>query len=248
MDSDKQGAPIELGDNDLAAWLTASTERIRPHLGTLLLIAVVLVGALAAMTLIRSQRIAGEVAAWDDCLTAFAGDDQAGLETVVNEFPGSTAAGWAQLMLADRALADGNQLMAIADTGRGRSRLEDAERLYSAVNAGQPRELAAERAILGLARSRESLGDLEGARRGYRTLVDEYPASPFRGQAEDRIAALSRPTTEGWYKWFASRPAPAADPAGGVGSAVTEPVSDEPARSPAEPARGEPAGSDAPPG
>ena len=65
-----------------------------------------------------------------------------------------------------------------------------------------PTALAAQRGIFGLARARESLGELEEARRGYEALAAEYPDSPYRTIAEERVAALSRDSTQQWYKWF----------------------------------------------
>lgn len=214
----------DLEDNDLASGTMAIVDRIRPHLGTILLATLLLFAALAAWALVRSQRAAQRTAAWDECLGALAGGDPAGLEDVVARYAGSAAAQWAELVLADTALADGNRLM-MSDAERGRRRLEEAVGRYASVNAQRPEQLAAERAILGLARARESLGELAEAGRGYEALVTEYPESPFRPLAEQRIAALARASTERWYKWFASRPAatPAAEPA------AEKPAPDEPA-------------------
>ena len=222
MDGDNRAALGDLEENDLASGTLALVDRIRPHVATILLVSLVLFAALAAWTLIGSQRTAERSAAWDECLAALAEGDPARLEDVVARFGGTTAAQWAELVLADTALADGNRLLAI-DSARGRRRLEEAVGRYTAVNAQRPEGLAAERGILGLARGRESLGELAEAKRGYEALVTEYPESPFRQLAEERAAALERPATERWYKWFESRPVAA-------GSAA-----DEPAMEPAEP-------------
>ena len=115
----------------------------------------------------------------------------------------------AAIVQADAALADGNRLMVI-DPGQARRRLEAAVERYAAVNAERPSSLAAQRGIFGLARARESLGELTEARRGYEALVAEYPDSPYRTIAEQRAAVLSRESTQQWYDWFASRPAAAA--------------------------------------
>ena len=83
----------------------------------------------------------------------------------------------------------------------------------------------AERAMFGLAKAREALGQFEPARQGYETLVAEYPDSPLRDLARERAAALARPAVAGWYDWFQSRDvsaAPTAEssaPASGGGAA-----------------------------
>ena len=239
MDADNRDAPSDLQDNDLASGTLAFVDRIRPHLGTLLLGVLVLFAGLAAWTLINSQRLAQRAAGWDECLTALAEGDPGRLETVATRYAGTAAAQWAEIVMADTALADGNRLV-ITDRAQGVRRLGEAVARYTAVNAQRPGPLAAERAIFGLARSRESLGELAEARRGYQALVAEYPESPFRGLAEERSAALGRESTERWYKWFESRPAaPPVQPADQNPSAQqTKPVDEpaEPAAQPAEPA------------
>jgi hypothetical protein len=235
----------ELDDNELAATTIALVDRIRPHLGLILLAAAVLFAVLAGFVLVRSQRAAERAAAWEECLGALAEGDPGRLGDVAARYRGTPAAWWAELVLADTALADGNRLL-VTDRGQAGARLAAAADLYAAVNAQRPTDLAAERGIFGLARTRESQGQLDEARRGYQALVAEYPDSPFRGIAEERIAALARPATERWYKWFETRPAAAAvDPAAPVApaDAATEAPA-EPAEPPSDtpPPTAEPAG------
>ncbi|MFM1904249.1 MAG: hypothetical protein RLZZ440_2149 [Planctomycetota bacterium] len=223
MDSE-QTAPLgELHDNDLAVTSQAIFDRIRPHLSTLLLVAAVVFLGMAGWTLLRSQRVAEQRAAWDGFINAFAEGDAGALDTVMARFGGSPAAQWAAIVQADAALADGNRLL-LTDPAQARKRLEAAVERYAAVNAERPSDLAAQRAVFGLARARESLGELEEAARGYQTLVAEYPESGYVAVAEERIAALSRPATREWYNWFESRPA------AGAASAPAAESSDAPAQ------------------
>jgi len=209
MDSEPQVALSDLHDNDLAVTTQAAIDRVRPHLGTILVAVAILFAGLAAWTLIRSQRASEQMAGWDAFINAFAEGDAGALDTVMARYGGSPAAQWAAIVQADAALADGNRLMVI-DPGQARRRLEAAMERYAAVNAERPSSLAAQRGIFGLARARESLGELTEARRGYEALVAEYPDSPYRTIAEQRAAVLSRESTQQWYDWFASRPAAAA--------------------------------------
>jgi hypothetical protein len=211
----------ELDDNELASSTMALVDRIRPHLGLITLAIGVLFAVLAGIVLVRSQQAAERTAAWEACLGALAEGNPARLEEVAARYRGTPASWWAELVLADTALADGNSLL-LSDPARARTRLAAAAELYQAVNAQRPSALAAERGVFGLARTRESQGQLEEARRGYEALVAEYPQSPFRGIAESRLEALGRPATQRWYKWFATQPAasardesaPSAEPAG----------------------------------
>lgn len=223
MESDSRAAPGGLEENDLANGTLAVVDRIRPHLGTILLASLVLFAALAAWTLIGSQRTSQQAASWDECLAALAEGNPGRLETVVARYGGTAAAQWAEMVLADTALADGNRLLMV-DPAQGRRRLDEAVGRYTAINAQRPGPLAAERGIFGLARARESLGELDEARRGYQALVSEHPESPFRGLAEERIAALSRESTGRWYKWFESRAVVAAS---STPAADQKPVTDQ---------------------
>jgi hypothetical protein len=233
MDAESRAALGDLEDNDLATGTLAVVDRIRPHLRAILIGVLGLFAALAVWTLVNSQQTAQQAASWDECLASIAEGDAGRLETVVTRYGGSAAAQWAQIMLADAALADGNRLLMV-DRAQGRRRLEEAVGRYTAVNAQRPAPLATERAIFGLAQARESLGELAEARRGYETLVAEYPESPFRGLAEERIAALGRESTGRWYKWFESRLAVAA--ATESAPAASQPPAAESAKPPNEPA------------
>lgn len=205
----------ELEENDLANATMSVVDRIRPYVRPIGLAAVGAFAALAAWTVVTAQRSAEKEQAWDACLAAVSTRDGGRLGDVISRYPGSAAAQWSQLLLADNALAEGSRLV-FTERDRGRERLQGAADLYGGLLGQKPPAAAVERAIFGLAKTREALGELEAARLGYQTLAAEHPQSPLRGLADARVAALSRPATAGWYDWFASRKpennaAPAAD-------------------------------------
>jgi hypothetical protein len=216
----------ELEGNELAVSTMAVVDRIRPHAGLITLTIVVMFAVLAGVILVRSQQTAEQAAAWEATIGAMTDGDPARLQEVTARYRGTPAGWWAELVLADNALADGNRLL-LVDQAQAQARLAAAAELYASVNAQRPTAVAAERGIFGLARTRESQGKLEEARRGYEALVAEYPTSPFKPLAEARLAALSRPATQRWYKWFETTPAVPAPPA-------AEPASDKPVESAAE--------------
>lgn len=219
----------EIDDNDLARATITILERIRPHLRTIAMAVGLVFAGLAAWTLVSSQRDAEKMQAWDACLAAFSARDGAQLGQVTSRYPGSAAAVWSQILLADGSLAEGTELMFV-DRARARERLDAAAGIYAGVMSQRPAEVAAERAIFGLAKAREALGDLAAAKQGYETLVAEHPRSPLRGLAESRLAALGRPAVPEWYHWFESHDAKA--PATPESPAAGEPA----AGTPAEPA------------
>ena len=221
----------EIEGNDLAQATMSLVDRIRPHLTMLAAAVGIAFAGLAAWTLVSSQRDAERAQAWDACLTAVASRDAVRLGDVAARYPGSSAAVWSQILLADSALAEGGRLV-LVDKTRGRERLQAAAELYAGVLGQKPAEMAAERAVFGLARARESLGELEAAKRGYEVLVAEHPASPLRTLAESRAVALARPAAAGWYDWFESVDAkPAATPATPETSPAVVPAAAPPAAS-----------------
>jgi len=200
----------ELEENDLAESTTALIDRLRPHATTLAAAVAAAALAFAGWTWIATQREATRTASWDAMMTAIGDRSPEALDEVIRRYPDSPAALWAQMFLGDTALAEGSQLL-FTDRPRGRQRLEEAAGFYQGLLAGRPSGLVAERATFGLAKTLESLGQVDEARRGYETLVAEYPATAFKGMADDRIASLSRESTLQWYAWFdEARPATAA--------------------------------------
>lgn len=217
----------EIEDNDLAQATMSLLDRIRPFLGAIAAaIGVAFVG-LAGWTLISSQRAAERAEAWDSCLSAIGAGDAARLNDVAARYQGSPAGLWSQILLADAALASGNQL-AFTNKQQAAERFQSAADTYAAVMSQKPGDLAAERAMFGLAKAREALGQFEQAQQGYEALATEYPNSPLRDLARERATALARPAVAGWYDWFgsldvsaASTPEPSA-PASAGGAA--EPI------------------------
>jgi hypothetical protein len=203
----------ELEHNDLADSTVALIDRLRPYLATLALAALAAVGAGAAWTVISGQQEATKARSWDAMMTAINDRSPDALGEVARRYAGSPAAHWSQLFLADSAIAEGSQQL-FADRARARARLEAAAGLYSGLLAERTTPLVAERATFGLAKARECLGQLDEARRGYETLVAEYPSSAVRSLAENRVAALSRESTRQWYAWFdEAKPVTPAEPA-----------------------------------
>ena len=79
--------------------------------------------------------------------------------------------------------------------------------------------MLAERATFGLAKARESLGQLDDARRGYAAVAADFPNGALAQLAADHAAELGRESSRQWYDWFAAqkivpppqKPAPSAD-------------------------------------
>ena len=228
----------ELEDNDLAGSTLELVDRIRPHLRTILTGIALAFAGLAAWTVISSQQSAAKARSWEECIAALSSGDGERLTAVTRQHADTPAAGWAQLVLADSALAQGCDLL-FADRARGLERLEDAVGRYRQLLATRPTGMLAERTVFGLAKANEALGNLDEARQGYEAVIADHPGSAAASLAASRVAAVSRQATRQWYDWFAAqKPAPPATPAEG-GKAATpdaQPADAAPAADAAEPA------------
>jgi len=245
----------ELAENDLAESVEHLAERMRPYLPTILIAAI---GSLLAVFLslfISAGWEASRAESWDACLGALASGDENAFREVILRYPDSPASQWAELVLADRNLSEATDLLfAPLDPANdvARQRLEDAAASYAGILAQRPTGMVAERATLGLAKARESLGELDEARRGYEALAQEYGESPMAKLAVAHAADLARGDTKAFYNWFAEARAAAAQAAAeetpeenaGDGPAATEPADTAPAADTPAPVEEKPAAAD----
>ena len=197
-------AEEELGDNDLADATLAFIDRVRPYFSTILAGLAAALAAWVALAVVSSQSETARTQSWDACLAAMSSGDVESFTEVVRRYPGTDAARWAELMMADAAVVQGSELLFI-DRARAEGRLQAAVEAYSALLAGKPQGLLGERAVFGLAKARESLGQLAEASRGYEAVAAEFPTDALAKVAAGRVAELSRESTRQWYDWFGSQ-------------------------------------------
>ena len=228
-------AEEELGDNDLADATLAIFDRVRPYFSMILAGLAAVLAALVAFAMVSSQSETARTQSWDACLAAMSTGDTESFGDVVRRYPGTEAARWAELMMADSAVVQGTELLFV-DRPRAEARLQAAVDTYSALMADRPRGLLGERIVFGMAKARESLGQLAEARQGYEAVSAEFPTDPLAQFAASRAAELGRESTRQWYDWFGAQkiapPAPATNAA--------NPANAEPAPpAPAQPAAGQ---------
>ncbi|NBT12592.1 MAG: hypothetical protein EBS56_03230 [Planctomycetia bacterium] len=194
----------EIEGNALAEKTLEVVERLRPHANAILLALGGAVVALAAWVLVSSQAATTKSQAWDAFLAGLSGGDPQAFDEVVRRYPGTPAAEWARLVMADMALIDGTELLFV-NKDQAPPRLQAAADLYTSVLAAKPSEMLAERATFGLAKARESLGQLEEARRGYAAVAAEFSEGALAGLAREHAAMVGRESTRQWYDWFAAQ-------------------------------------------
>ncbi len=229
LDSDQVGDSIQ-----------RVVDRLRPHAGTILTVAGAALAALAAFVVVSSQAEARRAESWEGCMAALSRGDIAAFSDVARRFPGTDAGRWAELMVADAAAAEGADLLFV-DRQRAEGRLRTAVDAYSALLQSRPRGLLAERIVFGLAKARESLGQLDESRRGYESVAAEHPGDPIAKLAAARAKDLSRDTARQWYDWFAAQTfAPAGPPPGAGVPPQNQPAAPPADAAPQPPAAGQP--------
>ena len=198
----------ELRENDLADSVEQLSERLRPYVTPILSVAI---GALVLVLIslfVSSRWEATRSESWDTCLAALVTGDPEGFREVILRYPGTPAAQWAELILADRNLSEATDLLfAKMDPANdvARERLQTAAAAYADVLSQRPPDMVAERATMGLAKARESLGELDQARRGYEAVANEYPSSPMANLATEHADDLAQDKTKAFYNWFAEQ-------------------------------------------
>ena len=235
-------AEEEVGDNDLAEATLAIVDRIRPYFSTILAGLAAALATFVAYGVVQSQAEATRTQSWDACLAAMSVGDADSFNEVIRRYPGTDAARWAELLTADAAAAEGTQMLFI-DRQRAEGRLQAAVEAYSSLMAGGPQGLLGERVVFGLAKVRESLGQLAEARRGYEAVAAEFPTDALAQIATTRAVELGRESTRQWYDWFgAQKITPPASTTNVVNPASAQPAAApaaEPAAEPAQPAAGQ---------
>ena len=231
-------AEEEVGDNDLAEATLKIVDRIRPYFGTILAGLAAALAAFVVYGMVSSQAEATRTQSWDACLAAISSGEMDSFNEVVRRYPGTDAARWAELLMADAAASEGTQLLFI-DRQRAEGRLQAAVEAYSSLMAGRPQGLLGERVVFGLAKARESLGQLAEARRGYEAVAAEFPADALAQIAAGRATELGRESTRQWYDWFGAQKITTPASATNVANPANAAPAAAPAAEPAQPAAGQ---------
>lgn len=210
----------ELEHNVLADWLGKTIPKIKPYSSSILL--GVLIVALGA-TLVHwwtGHSYAKWGDAWDAYYASF-GDPNAAeeLDKVAEQYAHSEVGEWATATAADLRLQDGcNKLF--SNRTMANQELSKAVSGYLKVLERARHPMLRERATFGLARAKESQGDLDDALKSYEEVVKQWPKGAFLLTAQQRIDDLSRKSTRQFYDAFAKaapKPVPAEGAATGAG-------------------------------
>jgi len=198
----------ELGENELAHWLTGKIEKVKPYLHLILFgFAAALVGSFAYSSWSGSTSEIEELA-WQQYSVAVnlrsGGQMMYALEQVAEDHPDTSVVPWANITWADGHLATAAGQY-LGNRAAANTALEKAEEKYKAIIADRSVvKRLRDRAHFGLGRVYELRGELEAAIKEY-----EQVEGAFGDLAKLRAEELADPTVEEDYAWLVTAESPA---------------------------------------
>jgi len=200
----------ELQHNDLAEWATKAYETVAPYRNAIIGAVLLLIVGGIAWTIWRGHSESQAAESWNAMeipealvIPVYRSDRYPGImEKVSNTYSGTRAAAWAQVCLADSVLYFGENLL-LVQKDAGTQNVKNAMEIYKKSLPSSPAPMARERALFGIARALESLGQLQEATAAYNELNRDFPQGTYKAIADGRLAVLSKPETAEFYEALA---------------------------------------------
>lgn len=205
----------ELQHNEVADWVAATIERVKPYSRAIVAVAVAGTVLLIAYVVLSGRSEKKQSVAWNDYYQAVAAETKdvaADLESVAREHSGVPAGLWAEVALGDLKLGEGIESL-FRDKQAAQSKLRSAIQDYQKVLEEADDAMLVARARFGLARAYESLGQLGEAREVYEQIVTSAGTNAYISVAKERLKDLDRSATKDFYAWFGKQEPVAAPPA-----------------------------------
>lgn len=212
VDSPEQpeGSGTQLGDNDLARYLTLAWKAIEGKLAAIVGAVLVAGVAVAIVAYLQKASADANAEAWKAYDESNGAD---GFLEVAADYPQSSAAGPA-LVQAGRDHLNQGIRRSLSDRTRSVGDLKDAQELFEdALDRNDlPDELTLQ-AQHGLATALEALSDgsdesIAAAKAAYERLAQmgqQANAPRYVGYANDRLVAMDQPRTKQFYAWLAGQ-------------------------------------------
>ena len=210
----------ELQTNQLAKWLEDGIELFKPYARAIVGVLVALAIVMAVYAYLGMVQRRTEMAASDQLINGLNSPSPHELQAAMDEYRGTQPAVIAQLVLAERLLDNGSDML-FSDKQAGRENLFKAAEAFAVVEKEAKDPLLRGWAMYGLGRAHESMGDLDRAHEDFQQLVKEYPEGSLADAARAHVNRLDQPGVKDFYDWFAKqdpRPPAACQRAGRTGA------------------------------
>lgn len=164
-------------------------------------LAIVLVGSIGwGIFSARAQQ--ASAAAWSDYYFNLGDDNLDPFIDLADNRPGTDAAKWALLTAGEGYLSQGMDEL-YTNKAEGLSKIELAVEQLEQVEDASRIELR-EKALLGLARAHETLGDIDKAKSYYEQVRSVSSLASIQAAASQRLSFLDSDEGKAFYTWFAS--------------------------------------------
>ena len=194
----------ELQHNYLADYLGKGVAKIEPHAKSIAVLLGVLLVASLVWGMYRSSAQGARSDATLELLQNSGAGDAEALGSIGQRYAGTAAGELAKLYQADTLLAGGiNGLF--EDREEAENQIKEAIKHYESIRDTSTHSLFASRATLGLARARESLGQIDLAVEDYNRLVKLNEFEAIVDLAQQRINQLKSPASVEFLAWFAKQ-------------------------------------------
>lgn len=191
----------ELQTNDLSRAMSNVTPFLEEY-GNRILLGIVAVCLIAGAAIWWARTSTASAAmGWTELVAAQTAED---FGNVADAYAGTEVGTWARLQEAETYLFQGIRL-SFTDRAAAVSDLKKAQEGFEQLldAKGVPAEVR-ERTLIGMARTLETRSgqDTQPAIAAYEQLIEEFPESVYRTEAEERISALKTGSTQEFYAWF----------------------------------------------
>ena len=206
----------KLHQNALGTWIAQTMIAVKPYQNAILGGIIVVLLAIIATTWWTSESAAQAETAWSQFFSAFDQGSVSDLEKVAEVNKRSKAAPVADLTAADILLAQGCNMLFI-NKATANQDLNKAVQLYQNVREQSNSPIIRCQATFGLAKARESQGQLETAKKLYTEVTTDWADTVYAQMAARRLEDLNRSSIKGFYDVFTTKfdPKPAfSTPAG----------------------------------
>jgi tetratricopeptide (TPR) repeat protein len=192
----------KLQQNELADLIAKWFQILKPYQNIIYgsLIVILVAGLLLVW---QNHKSAGSLmAANDEFFRGVISMNTTDLYKVIEDHPDSRIAPAAALMAADIHLQQGTFLR-FQNKATANQELQQAVEWYGKTLASEHQGMLFDQALYGLARAKESLGELKPASKFYQQLVETNPDGVYGRLARQRLEDLKRPSIKEFYDKFA---------------------------------------------
>jgi hypothetical protein len=194
---------VEITEQTQQNWMDRTIEQLAPYRRAILGLGLALLVGIFAIALLTRQSEQKQARAWDNYFSVdqITPANEEAARKVITELGTSESALLLKMKLGHFLQREGTQLL-FSDKKSGEKKLTEAKEYFAAVAAGSKNSMAVEEALLGVAVSEDSLGDVAAATAAYEKQLQKFPQGVYAKIASDNLERLKSEDSKEWYATF----------------------------------------------